>query len=195
MANVKNVSDAFGETCHALHELFHMHADMADYMDFMGFMGFKRMHEYYSLKENCELRGMHRYYINHVEMLPPKYDGESYGKFEIPNVWYRYERMDVKADAKQGALKEMCSKWVEKAKWAKQVAQEACAGLLASGEVASSHKLEEVALCLDHELKRASRMAVKLEGCAFDLGAVALMQDDMHAKYKAKEKKLGVSIC
>ena len=46
-----------------------MHNELADLFDFMNFHGFKRLHEYQYLKESADMRGVHRYAINHCQRI------------------------------------------------------------------------------------------------------------------------------
>lgn len=170
-----------------------MHAQLADYFDFLGLMGFKRIHEYQFLEENAQLRGLHRYFINHFNMLLS--DSAVSSKSYIPSAWNGYSRKDVKADAKKEAIKSCMVTWTEWEAEAKKELATAYADLIDLMEVAAAMKIKELLMDVDMELKRADRLIISLESSGYDLPAICMMQDAIHEEYREKEKEIGVDIC
>lgn len=75
------------------------HEQMANYYDFLGLKGYKRCHEYHYLEENCAMRTLNRYFINHHNKLIPKLEVSD--PEIIPNSWYKYSvRMLITAQRK-----------------------------------------------------------------------------------------------
>lgn len=169
------------------------HADLADYYDFLGLMGFKRLHEYRALKETVEMRGVHRYYIDHFNGLLeiPKTDFTS----PIPAMWRTRTRFDVDRSAEPESVRAGMDAWREWEHSAKRAYEEAYESLCDMGEVAAARKACALVEDADREAKRADLMCIKLASVDYDLRVIVPMQDDIHAKYKAKTERLGVDIC
>lgn len=170
-----------------------MHAQLADYFDFLGMMGFKRIHEYQFLEENAQLRGLHRYFINHFNMLLEESSVSS--KSYIPSAWKGYYRKDVKQDAKKEAVKSCMETWVEWETQAKKELSTAYADLIDLREVAAAMKMKELLMDVDMELKRADRLLIRMASVDYDLPTICMMQDALHEEYREKEKGIGVNIC
>ena len=75
-----------------------LHEEMADYFDFLNLHGFKRQQEYHFFDESAELRGIHRYAINHCNRLITDTDIPSVKA--IPQGWYNYTRLQVDEELK-----------------------------------------------------------------------------------------------
>lgn len=169
------------------------HAEMADYFDFLNLHGFKRLHEYRYLKESCEMRGLHRYYVNHFEKLLPESSGDM--PAVIPKGWIGYIRSDVGSDAKKDYVKQAFETWYNWELSTKDIMEVAYTELCEIGEIAAACKIKELLMDADQCAKKASRMKLKLQSINYDMPTIALMQDDIHKKYKEKEEKIGVDIC
>jgi NADH:ubiquinone oxidoreductase subunit len=170
-----------------------LHNDMADYYDFLGLMGFKRMHEYHFLEETASLRGTHRYYINHYNMLVEEKQVKSTS--HIPDAWVGYTRQSVDQAAKKNAVQSCMEKWVEWERSTKKLYEEMYCALCDAGEIASAMKVKELICDVDCELKCADRLHIELKSVGYDLSYIFFMQDTMHEEYREKSKKIGVDIC
>lgn len=170
-----------------------LHNDMADYYDFLGLCGFKRVHEYRFLREAAEMRGIHRYFINHYNMLLE--DKGLSVKGNIPEAWHDYKRQEVDAAAKRNAVQSCVEKWVEWERSTKSLYESMYCHLCDAGEVAAAIKVKELICDADCELKCADRLHIELKSVGYDLQYVFLMQDTLHEEYREKTKEIGVDIC
>lgn len=170
-----------------------MHEQFSDYFDFLGLMGFKRIHEYQFLSESVELRGIHRYFINHYGQLVNQVNVSS--KSYIPSAWYGFDRSQVDAEAKKNAVKNCIETWVEWERESKKYYENCYCNLCDLHEIAGAMKVKELIMDVDMELKNACRLHVMLGSIGYDLNSMFLMQDEIHEKYKQMEKEMGVDIC
>lgn len=187
------VSDVFAKIVAHMVKGMMLHDQMADYYDFLGLMGFKRMHEYHFLHETVEMRGMSRYYINHYNKLVPSNSVED--PRALPMSWYNYERQDVDNKTKKNAVESGITTWCKWERDTKKMYQDCYCTLCDMGEVAAACKVKELIRDVDEELKCADRLHIKMQSTDYDLCTIYLMQDDMHEKYREKEKGMGVNIC
>lgn len=170
-----------------------LHAQMADYYDFLNLHGYKRMHEYRFFRESVEMRGLHRYYVNHYGKLVPDSDVEN--PRVIPSGWYGYNRSDVSPDEKKRFIRAAFDQWEKWETETKALYQKAYAELCDLGEIAAALKVREMVADVDAELKQVTRMKLNLAMIEYDLTAVYLCQDELHEKYDGKSKDIGISIC
>lgn len=187
------VSEIFTKISSHLVESMMLHDRMADYYDFLGLMGFKRIHEYLFLKSAVEMRGVHRYYINHSNMLLP--DGNVGPNWNIPESWMNHYRSDVKFDTKRNAVKSGTDKWCEWEHETKHLYEMCYRELCDTSEIAAACKIKELISGADMTAKCADRMCVRLKGMDYDMPTITIMQDEIHSEYDEKTKCLGVSIC
>nr|DAP21441.1 MAG TPA: hypothetical protein [Caudoviricetes sp.] len=170
-----------------------MHAQMADYYDFLNLHGYKRLHEYRFFCESAEMRGLHRYYVNHYGKLIPESDVEN--PHVIPSGWYAYRRSDVSPEEKKRFIRDAFAKWESWEAETKALYQKSYSELCDIGEIAAACKVREMVSDVDQELKCVSRMRLNLAMIDYDLPTVHLCQDELHEKYAEKEKHIGVNIC
>lgn len=171
-----------------------MHEDFADYYDFLGLRGFKRMHEYQFFTESAEMRGMHRYYINHYNQLLISVNPIQ--KIEvIPSDWARYNRYDVDQSTLQKSIKDGLEKWRSWEAETKELYQNLYSEMQANKEVASAVKIINLIKSVDQELKHIDRLCLALKSINYDLVFIREIQDKLHSKYKDKTKEIGIDIC
>jgi hypothetical protein len=187
------VSDIFSAISIRQVEALMLHNQLADYFDFLGLMGFKRLHEYQYISESAEMRGIHRYFINHYEMLIENKIVEA--KNYIPSAWNGKSRSEVGTDARKEAVKNCMNTWVEWETDTKKMYESYYCDLCDLREIAGACKVKELVKDVDMELKLANRMNVKLSAIDYDMCNVMLMQEELHEKYKKKMEKVGVKIC
>ena len=169
------------------------HEQMADYFDFLGLMGFKREHEYRFFAENAEMRGVHRYVLNHHNVLLPEEPVEAVKA--IPSSWYNYSRFDVDMATRKKAIEEAFSKWRVWEKETKAFYCEKFVELTANKSIADANKLNELITDVDMELKHLERQILELKAVDYDSFYVMQEQCKLHDKYKSMAEKIGVSIC
>lgn len=171
-----------------------MHEEFADYYDFLNLCGFKRMHEYQFFAESAEMRGVHRYYINHYHrLLVPSTPHEHVDV--IPSSWESYTRQDVDPSTLQKAVRDGLEKWRTWEMETKTLYQELYGEMQANKEVAGACKVLKLIKGVDQELKRIDRLYLKLKNTDYDLICISSIQDEIHEKYKEKTKNIGIDIC
>ena len=169
------------------------HQQMADYFDFLNLRGYKRLHEYRFLSESAELRGLHRYYINHYNRLIPQRDpGDPKA---IPDSWYRYSRQDVGPADKKKFILSAFHDWVEWETETKKIYEDAWNALCSNKDYAAVNKISKCLADVDMELKKATRMCITLKDVDADLDYVLTVQDGLHDEYDEKCKHIGVEFC
>jgi hypothetical protein len=185
--------DVFTEIAKYEAEGLMFHDGMADYFDYLNLMGFKRLHEYRFLAEAVEMRGVHRYFINHFGLPLNGFTPEK--KQVIPSVWRGFERDAIEQSAKRSAVAENFEEWVRWEKKGKRLMEESYQQLCNLNEVAAACKVRELVHDADMELKCAQRMHIRLKTIDYDMVAIDMMQDELHEQYRKKEESLGVDIC
>ncbi|MGM9683224.1 MAG: hypothetical protein ACI3XQ_06475 [Eubacteriales bacterium] len=169
------------------------HAEMADYFDFLNLRGYKRLHEYQFLSEAAEMRGLHRYFINHFGRLIPESCIED--PAAIPKTWYAYNREAPNPSEKRTFICNAFDRWAAWEYETKKLYEQAYTDLCAIGEIAASCKIKEMISDVDEELKRACRMKIDLKAIDYDMPTIILRQDEIHEEYREMEKDIKVDIC
>lgn len=164
-----------------------IHEQLANYYDFLGLGGYKRCHEYHYIEETVEYRRVCRYFINHHNKLIPEKPIENPNI--IPESWYKYSRQDVDSATKKNAVKNGLTSWVNWEADTKRFYEDMYKQAMEIGEVASACKIKELVMCVDNELKKATRYHLNKEAIGYDIGAIIAEQNKMHDTYKKKIKK------
>lgn len=170
-----------------------LHEQFADYYDFLNLRGFKRLHEYRFFCESATMRGVHRYHINHFNMLIP--GGHPSNPAAIPDSWISYTRQQVTADTKRRAVRDGMTKWATWERETKKLYERCYSELCALGEIAAADKIKELVCAVDQELKCAERLCIDLDSSGHDLSYILMMQDELHETYAAKTRDIGIDIC
>lgn len=169
-----------------------LHAQWADMFDFLNLHGFKRQQEYQFLSESAEMRGLHRYAINHCNKLI-KDDGVNVK--EIPDNWYTATRFDVDNNTRKNYVKAIFKKWHDWETETKQVYEAAFKTLSTNDKIADANKLNDLIMKVDKELKTLTREMLEYEAVDWDMDYILWKQQELHEKYKEKEcDKLNINI-
>ena len=163
-----------------------LHDQMADYYDFLNLRGYKRCHEYHAHKEMCDMRCLHRYFINHFNRLIE--EDTIPNPNIIPSSWYRYTRQEVDANTKRQAVKQGIEKWVAWETETKDLYQQMYRELMDIGEVAAAEKVSCFICSVDKELKWAQRKHINLVAADYSIGYILGEQDHLHDWYVKKMK-------
>ena len=188
-----SVIDIFSDINKHMVDGIRMHCHLADYFDFLGMGGFKRQQEYRYFDESIELRAIRRYFINHYGMVLE--ERNSTEERYIPSAWSGVDRMNVDNSARSKAIKESIETWVKWETDTKKMYQDYYSQLCDMHEIAGAKKVMCLICGVDKELKCAQRLWIKLKCLDFNVGEMALLQDEMHEKYRKKMNKLGVKMC
>lgn len=186
-------NEVFSKISSRLVEGMMLHEKMADYYDFLGLMGFKRIHEYRFLKDAAEIRGVHRYFINHFNMLMT--ESSVYQDWKIPQSWDGRTRDEVKTETKRNAVIAGLEKWVEWEHDTKRLYEQCYVELCDLDEVAAACKIKKLIIDEDMTAKCADRLHIKLKGMDYDMPTIYILQDEIHSEYDERTKKIGVNIC
>lgn len=160
------------------------HSQQADMYDFLNLHGYKRMSEYHLFCEMKGMRKLHRYFLNHFNMLIEEQEIEN--PDVIPSSWYRYNRRDVDANTKRNAVKTGMESWVTWEEETKQLYERMYKELMELNEVAAAEKISCFICDVDKELKCAQRRHLTLQSSDFSMDFILFEQDALHDCYKEK---------
>ena len=170
-----------------------LHEQWADMFDFLNLRGFKRQQEYYFLLDNVELRGIHRYAINHDNKMIKDIDIEPIR--EIPDTWYNYTKFDVDTSTRRQYVKDIFTKWISWLNDLKKMYEDKFKMLTENKEIACANKVNELVKRADMELKKTTRQMLEYQSVDWDMEYLMWKQDCLHEEYAEKEKDIHVDIC
>ena len=111
------VEEIFSTLAAHMQEGLLVHQQLADIYSFLNLCGYKKCHEYHYYEESRNYRCLCNFYMEqYYKLIPPK-DPKTKTKELIPSSWYKYEKIDVDANTKRTAVKEMMQEWVN---WEKE---------------------------------------------------------------------------
>lgn len=166
------------------------HDELSTLYDFMALQGYKRMHEYHALKEFCEMRGVSRYAVNHLNKMLAD---TSHSPVRImPSGWKNATRFDMGENDRKAYVKEFFKKWREWEIQTKAFYEKKFKELTDNGYIACANKVNELICDVDKELKCLEREFLLISGTGFDMLFIAGRQDELHGEYETKEKDIGV---
>lgn len=162
-----------------------LHCDLANMFDFMGLHGFKRQHEFRALEEFAEMRGMNRYAINHLGVMP---SGGNVGRTKeiVPNTWKGAKRTDVTESDRKSRVKDLFARWNEWERETKDLYQKRFKDLVNLGMIACANKVNELIVAADKELKLAEREFILYSSVGWEMYFIASKQDELHEEYEKK---------
>ena len=169
------------------------HDQMTDYFDFLGLHGFKRMHEYRYFRENAEMRGVHRYFLNHYNELLN--DNKDRADDYIPMAWRGVNRMDVNEQVRKDSVKNSMENWRTWESDSKKFYEMKVGSLKDLREFACADKVMGIVRGVDKELKCIDRLMLELKAVGYDMSVIIDMQKRLHDKYEKKLRKVGVKMC
>lgn len=177
--------EIFNEINARLIEAVMLHCDLANMFDFMGLQGFKREHEYRAMKEFAEMRGVNRYAINHLGIMP---SNNNFGRAKeiIPNSWKGAKRMDVTESDRKSKVKDLFYKWHDWEHETKDLYQRKFKEFVNAGMIACANKVNELITNVDNELKMLERQVILYSSVGWDVYFIATKQDEIHAEYEKK---------
>ena len=185
--------DIFNEISRRITKGVMFHAQMADYLDYLNLHGFKRWHEYQFFSESAELRGVHRYVLNHCNRLID--DGEVTATRCIPISWLNNTRLQVDTSTRKQAIKEALEKWYQWETETKEFLEKQFKKLTENSKIADANKVNELIKDVDQELKCVTRKMLEYKAVDYDMTYIMFQQDEMHEHFREKEKEIGINIC
>lgn len=185
--------EVFSEISKRMIRAVMLHAQLTDYFDFLDLHGYKRWHEYRFFAENAELRGVHRYAINHCNRLIPETSVDN--PRMIPSNWENYTRFQVDNSTRKSAVKEAFEKWYQWENETKMFLESQFKTLAEASKIADADKVNEMICGVDQELKELTRELLSLRSVDYDPSYIMMRQGELHEKYREEEKKIGVDIC
>lgn len=183
----------FAEISKLLIENVMRHEQFADAMDFLGFRGFKRQGEYHYLKENAELRGLHRYSINHFNRII--FDKDIPNPRLIPASWEGATRQQVDESTRKKYVRQMFTEWHDWEVLAREKYQKWYKDLVADGHIDAGCKVLELLKDNEKEIKCLQRQIIEYNAVDWDMSYIMFQQESLHEHYREKEKEIGVDIC
>lgn len=168
------------------------HEQVADAMDFLGLKGLKRWAEYSYLKDSVELRSIHRYSINHFNKII--FDKNIPSPQVIPTSWEGATRQQVDESTRKRYLKQFITDWHDLEVSTREKYQTWYKQLIEEGHIDASRKVMDLLKCNEHEIKCLERKIIEYSAVDWDMPYVMFQQDELHDKFKDKEKEIGVDI-
>lgn len=146
--------------------------------------------QYHALKEFCEMRGVSRYAVNHLNKMLAD---SSHSPIRItPTGWRNASRFDMGENDKKAYIKEFFKKWREWETQTKAFYENKFKELTDGGYIACANKINELIRDVDKELKCLEREFLTISSTGFDMLFIASRQDELHRFYEEKEKAIGV---
>lgn len=165
-----------------------VHDQMANAYGFLNLCGYKKCHEYHYFAESKNYRHLYNYYLTHYHKLLPEQKIED--PQIIPTTWLKYTKMDVDANTKRTAVKDLMKKWADWEKETKALLEKSYKELCDLGEVCAAEKV----LCFLHdvsrELKYIQEKTIDMEVLNYDIGGIIKSQEKIYEKYCRKFKYL-----
>lgn len=169
------------------------HEQFADVMDFLGLRGFKRMGEYHYFKENAELRGLHRYAINHFNKII--FDKDVPNPKLIPSSWEGATRQQVDESTRKKYVRQMFMDWKDWECQAREKYQNWYKQLIAENHIDAGCKVLSLLKDNEAEIKCLERQIIEYDAVGWDMSYIMFQQESIHEHYREKEKEIGIDIC
>lgn len=170
-----------------------LHSQMADYFDFLNLHGLKRWHEYQYFSECAEMRGLHRYAINHCNKLICDYSIEN--PKVIPSNMENYTRFDVDGSTRKNAVRNCFEKWFYWESEKKSALEKYFRTLTEKSKIAEANKINDLICKTDEELKRIARKMIEYKSVDYEMEYILYQQHEMHEHFAEKTKNIGIDIC
>ena len=169
------------------------HSDLTNVFNFLGLKGFKREHLYRTFEEFINLKSLENYTINHIGYIPS--DLESKRPAEIISApWYNASRFQVNDNDRKVKLKEIYTKWRDWENETKIMLQGKYQELLELGAVASSCKVKELIIAVDHELAELEDEYIEYTAVGWNTEYIISKQKDIKECYMQKMHELCIEI-
>lgn len=154
-----NAGEIFAEISSTMVEGMMFHHDMCDYFTFLGMPDMANLHEERFRAESEGMMDIHRYYIEHYNMLvsQSKVDSSSH----LPTSWYGATRFKVDNGTRKSAVQQAMEKWIEWERKVKKKYESHYKELMEMDEVASACKVKCLVMDVSDELKHAENLYLK----------------------------------
>ena len=180
------VEEIFSTLAAHMQEGLLVHQQLADIYSFLNLCGYKKCHEYHYYEESRNYRCLCNFYMEqYYKLIPPK-DPKTKTKELIPSSWYKYEKIDVDANTKRTAVKEMMQEWVNWEKETKKLLETSYKDLYEQEEICAAMKIAYFLEDVSKELKHAQKKQIDLDSSGYDLPSIIKEQKSLHKEYKKK---------
>ena len=172
-------AEIFGRVSTHMVEGMMMHDQMADAYAFLALPKLSALHERRFEEETESMRHLHRYMINHFNMLLE--EGHPSDPHALPNSWHGYTRQQVTAETKRKAVRELMEHWVKWERETKRCYEKAYMDLVEIGEIAAAMRMKKLICDVDEELEHAEIMHLRMDGFGYEMNAVESIQAEIKA--------------
>lgn len=163
-------AEIFGRVSTQMVEGMMMHDQMADAYAFLALPKLSALHERRFEEETESMRHLHRYMINHFNMLlEERHPSDPHA---LPNSWHGYTRQQVTAETKRKAVRELMEHWVKWERETKRCYEKAYIDLIEAGEVAAAMRVKRLVCDVDEELEHAELMHLRMESTGYELAEI-----------------------
>lgn len=165
-----------------------IHDQLASAYDFLNLRGYRKCHEYHYFEESKNYRCLQTYYseIYHKVIEEEKIDNPEI----IPQNWLKHTKMDVDANTKRSAIRELMKKWVDWESETKTLLEQSYKQLFELGEIGAAIKIKDFLEDNCYELAHAEEKQINLEMIGYDLVKIIDEQNSLYEEYCSKINKI-----
>ena len=163
-----------------------IHDQIATAYGFLNLCGYKKCHEYHYFEESYNYRCLQDFYLNTYHKLIPEEKIEN--PAVIPSSWYKYSKIDVDANTKRSAVRDMMKKWVDWEQDTKTFLESSYKQLYDQNEICAALKIAALLKDVSKEWQYASEKHINLETSGYDISAIIAEQQPLCKKYWEKMK-------
>ena len=163
-----------------------IHNQMASLYGFLNLCGYQKCQEYHYYEESRNDRNLQNFFLTHYNKMIHENTVEQ--PEVIPNNWYKFTKMEVDANNKRSAVKDIMKKWVEWEKETKTLLELSYKQLYELGEIDCAIKIASLIKDVSKELAGAQEMYINLESMGYDIVYIIDWQPDLYKQYCKKIK-------
>ena len=164
------------------------HNQMASLYGFLNLPGYQKCHEYHYYEESCGYRRLQDFFLNHYNRMIR--EGTVEQPEVIPSNWYKFTRIEVDANNKRSAVKDMMKKWVDWEKETKVLLETSYKQLYELGEINGAIEVGNFIQDVSQELATAQEKYIHLESMGYDIVYIIDRQPDLYKQYCKKIKQM-----
>ena len=165
-----------------------IHSQMASLYGFLNLCGYQKCHEYHYYEESHNYRCLQNFFLAHYNKMIHENPVEQ--PEIIPNNWYKFTKIEVDANNKRSAVKDLMKKWVEWEKETKTLFESSYKQLYELGEINGALKIGSFITDVSEELVDAQEKHINLESMGYDIVYIIDWQSDLYKQYCEKIKEI-----
>lgn len=161
-----------------------IHSQIASLYGFLNLCGYQKCHEYHFYEESRNYRYLQDFFLSYYGKLIHE---EKIEEPEIiPSNWYKYFKMEVDANNKRSAIKDVVKKWVEWEQDTKNLLESSYKHLYDLGEISIALKIIYFIQEVSNELMKAKEEQINLDSMGYDIVYIVDQQPKLYKYYCKK---------